>query len=347
MIELRSDTFTLPTTAMLAAMTRAPLGDDVYGEDPTVAALEAQAAERFGKEAASLMPSGTMANLAAIMAQTPRGGRVLVGTESDIYCYEAGGASVCGGAVFAPLPNQPDGRIRRADLAGPFLDDPDDPQFAPPAMICLENTHNRCGGVILPPSYQAEVAAFAAERAVALHVDGARIFNAAVGHGVPVTALTAGADTVSFCLSKSLGAPIGSMVVGTAAMIGRVKRVRKMLGGGMRQAGVVAAAGLVALDEMVDRLRDDHANARRLAAGLAQIAGLAVYPVHTNMVFFELTEPDADWRRFVESVARAGVRVAELGHGRIRAVTHASVDQDDIDRAVALIADVMTGALIR
>ncbi len=344
-IELRSDTFTQPDEAMRAAMMAAPLGDDVYGEDPTVNRLERLAADRLGKEAGCLMPSGTMANLAALMAHSPRGSKVLVGNESDIYLYEAHGASVCGGIGYEPIRNQPDGTLALSDLEAGFPEDDDDPQFALVSLICLENTQNRCGGVILPLDYQASVAAFAAERGVPVHLDGARIFNAAVGLGVPVADVARAADSVQFCLSKGLSAPIGSMLVGSAAFIDRARRIRKMLGGGMRQAGLVAAAGIVALDTATDRLAVDHENARRLAAGLAGIDGIELAaPVSTNILLFRVDHPRFDWTTVVDAAAAAGVAMAGFGHGRIRAVTHSGVTAAEVDRVVDIIREVLAGA---
>jgi threonine aldolase len=345
MIELRSDTFTQPTPAMLKAMVTAPLGDDVYGEDPTVARLERTAADRLGKEAGCLMPSGTMANLAAILAHCPRGSTAVVGDESDIYLYEAAGASTLGGVGYVPVPNRPDGTLALGDLAAAFPEDPDDPQFALPALVGLENTQNRCGGVPLPLDYQRRVAVLARERGVPLHLDGARIFNAAVALGAPAAWVAEAADSVQFCLSKGLSAPIGSVLVGTTDLVARARRVRKLLGGGMRQAGVVAAAGLVALDEMVDRLAEDHANARLLASGLASLPGIELDPatVRTNIVLFR---PDPErWRPpdLIASLGRAGVAVAGFGHGRIRAVTHADVSTADVERAVSIVDGVLRG----
>jgi threonine aldolase len=343
MIELRSDTFTLPTPAMRRAIAGAAVGNDEIGEDPTVNRLERMAAERVGMEAACLMPSGTMANLASILAHAPRGSSVLAGDESDIYLYEAAGASVCGGIGYVPVRNQPDGSMLLDDLDAAFPEDPTDPQFALPALLCLENTHNRCGGLILGPEHVRAVAALARRRGVALHLDGARLFNAAVGSGVTAAALAADFDSVQFCLSKGLGAPVGSMVAGGAAFVGRVRRVRKMLGGGMRQAGVVAAAGVVALDEMVDRLAEDHANARRLAAGLGAVAGLDVLPVHTNIVLFRVTAERYTWSTLIDAARRAGVALGGFGHGRIRAVTHAGVDAAAVDRSVEIIGGLLAG----
>lgn len=342
-VELRSDTFTLPTAEMLDAMVRAPLGDDVYGEDPTVNALEQRAADLLGKAAAIFMPSGTMANLAALMAHCPRGAKVIVGEDSDIYVYEAGGASVCGGITYHPLPNQPDGTLALHDIEAAFPLDPTDPQFALPALICLENPQNHTGGRVLPLEYLAGVRDLADRRGVKVHLDGARIFNAAVASGVPASTIAAYADSVQFCLSKGLSAPVGSMVVGDAAFIARVRRIRKMLGGGMRQSGVLAAAGLVSLDTIVPRLHEDHATARRLAEGLARVPGIDLdpRPVQINMVFFRLADPHADLGEFIERVAAHGVRVAELGKGRVRCVTHLGITPADIDRAVDVMAKVL------
>ncbi|MFE1479622.1 low-specificity L-threonine aldolase [Streptomyces fimicarius] len=342
MIELRSDTFTLPTPAMMRAMNEARLGDDVYGEDPTVLELEERAADLLGKQAGLLLPSGTMANLVSIMTHAPRGSKMLVGAESDIYIYEAAGATVCAGVMYEPVPNQSDGRLLLSDLRRGFPDDPDDEQFALPSLICLENTQNRCGGVVLPQTYLKEVWEFAHEREVAVHLDGARIFNASTALGLPVGEIAQYADSVQFCLSKGLGAPIGSMVVGTAEFITEARRARKMLGGGMRQAGLIAAAGLVALDDL-HRLQDDHANALRLAEGLAGTDGIEVDPaaVQTNIVMFRVTDPRFTWQTFVEAVGLHGLALAELGHGRLRAVTHCGVREADIDRALAIVRRVL------
>ncbi|GHH85672.1 threonine aldolase [Streptomyces sulfonofaciens] len=335
-VELRSDTFTMPTPAMLRAMTAARLGDDTYGEDPTVRELELLAARTLGKGDGCFMPSGTMANLASILTHCPRGTKVVVGAESDIYVYEAGGASVCGGVVFEPVRNAPDGTMALADIEAAFPEDPEDPQFALPSLLCLENPQNRCGGRVLPLDHLAQVAELARRRGVPVHLDGARIFNAALSSGVPASEIARHADSVQFCLSKGLSAPVGSMVVGDAGFIDGVRRVRKMLGGGMRQVGVLAAAGLVALEEMVDRLADDHVSARALAAGLALLPGVTVEPVETNMVFFRVAHPTLTQDKFLSLCSAEGVHLAELGHGRIRAVTHAGVSDGDVERALAV-----------
>jgi len=343
MIEMRSDTFTLPTRQMLSAMTEATLGDDVYGEDPTVERLEELAAERVGKPAACLMPSGTMANLAALLAHVPRGGKALVGNESDIYLYEAGGASVCGGVVYEPITTQLDGSLALGDLAAAFPREPDDPQFALPGLICVENTHNRMGGQVLSQAYLAQLRHFASERRVPVHMDGARIFNAAVATGESAASIASHADSLQFCLSKGLSAPIGSILAGEVEFIGKTRRIRKMLGGGMRQAGVVAASGLVALSTMVERLADDHDLAIQLAKGLAGVAGIDIEPtdVTTNIVLFQLTDKELDESRFVHAARQHGLAVGEFGHGRIRAVTHRGLDAMDVSAAVAIVAEAL------
>jgi threonine aldolase len=335
-VELRSDTFTRPTPQMLDAMVHAPLGDDVYGEDPTVRLLEEKAAAAVGKEAACLMPSGTMANLAALTAHAPRGSRVLVGRESDIYVYEAHGVSVCMGVALDPIEADANGQPSVPGLEAALPEDPDDPQFSLLAAVCVENTANRAGGIPVSPADLAGVVGFARHHRLAVHLDGARIFNAAVALGTPAAELARPADSVQLCLSKGLSAPIGSVVAGSAEFVARVRRVRKMLGGGMRQAGVIAAAGIVALDTMVDRLADDHANARLLAEGLAGIDGVVIDParVRTNIVMFRMDEPGPPHATLIRLAAERGVRLAELGKGQLRAVTHREVTADDVDRAV-------------
>jgi threonine aldolase len=333
-IDLRSDTVTLPTPRMREAMARAEVGDDVFGEDPTVNRLEAAAARAMGKDAAVFVPSGTMGNLSALLAHAQRGQEVILGDESHIFHYEAGGASALGGLVFHPVPTRADGRVPVEAIEGALRGRAD--WLAPPGVICLENTHNRCGGAVIPVEDFAAVAAVAARHNVPVHLDGARLFNAAVAAGVPVTAWTRHVTSVQFCLSKGLGAPAGSLVAGATDYVARVRRARKMLGGGMRQAGVLAAAGLVALTEMVNRLAEDHANARALAAGLAALPGLDVDPssVHTNIVIFRVA-PGLDGRAFVEAAQREGVRVIDMGAGRLRAVTHEGITSRDCGDAVA------------
>ena len=279
MIDLRSDTVTLPTPAMLDAIARAELGDDVFHEDPTVNRLERLAAEMTGKDAAVFVPSGTMGNLASLLAHAGRGHEVLVGDEAHIYHYEAGGAAALGGLVYHPIPTHPDGTLPLDALEAAIRPSAHDYHAAPAGVVCLENTHNRCSGAVLAPEYMAEVAALAARHGVPVHLDGARLFNAVVATAsVRVTDFTRHVSSVQLCLSKGLAAPAGSLIAGDEAFVDRARRVRKMLGGGMRQVGVLAAAGIVALTTMVDRLAEDHANARLLAERLAPLPGVDLDP---------------------------------------------------------------------
>jgi threonine aldolase len=337
MIDLRSDTVTQPTPAMRAAMAAAEVGDDVYGEDPTVNRLEALAAERLGKEAALFVPTGTMGNLIALLVHAGRGQEVLVSDEAHIYHFEAGGASALGGIPYHPVPTRPDGRMS-LDALQTALRPPDDPHQARPAALALENTQNRCGGRVLPLSYLADVREWATRHGLAIHLDGARLFNAAVALDVPVTALTAGSDSVQVCLSKGLAAPAGSLLAGTAAFVAAARRQRKMLGGGMRQAGVLAAAGILALTEMHERLHEDHAHARHLATDLAALPGIVLDPatVETNIIVFELA-PGRDPLAFRTQLADAGVRLSAFGATKLRAVTHHGISGADCRQAVATI----------
>ena len=334
-VDLRSDTLTRPTPAMRAAMAAAEVGDDVFGEDPTVNRLERQAAETMGKAAGLFMPSGTMGNLAALLAHCGRGDEAIVGDEAHTFYYEAGGMAALGGIQPRTVPNRPDGTLDitavEAAIRTPNV------HFPVTRLICLENTHNRCGGAVLDAAYMRAVRAVADAHGLAVHLDGARIFNAAVALGVPVSALAADADSVTFCLSKGLAAPVGSVLCGTPAFIDTARRARKQLGGGMRQAGVLAAAGLVALDTMVDRLADDHANARRLAEGLAGLRGVTPAPDagRTNIVVAALDRADIDVDALVERMAGEGVRFFGVGGNRFRLVTHWEVTADDVERALA------------
>jgi threonine aldolase len=334
-IDLRSDTVTLPGPAMFEASRGAQLGDDVYGEDATVAALEAEAAALLGLEASLFLPTGTMANLCALLTHAARGGRVVCGAESHVYRYEAGGASALGGLVYHPLPNTPDGAID-ADALGEALVASSDTHLAPAGVLTLENTQNRMGGLVLPPDRVASLVAISRAHAVPVHIDGARLFNAAAALGCPPSALVAGADSVQICLSKGLGAPLGSLLAGGRPFIERARRVRKMLGGGMRQVGVVAAMGMVALRENRARLGEDHVRASRLAVLLAAspAAGLRVRPVHSNMVFFEPALGPAE--ALVARTARRGVRIGSMGSA-VRAVTHLGVGDRDIEIAAQAI----------
>ena len=275
MIDLRSDTVTLPTPEMREAIARAELGDDVYGEDPTVNRLEAMAAAMMGKDAALLVPSGTMGNLAAMLTHCARGTKAIVGSQSHTNLYEAGGASALGGIVLTAIANTEAGELDTDELAHE-LGTPHDDHFAQPALVVIENTHNRCGGAPIKLSHMAEVAELSKRKKINVHLDGARIFNAALALETTTKEIASHADTVSFCLSKGLGCPVGSILCGSREFVAGARRTRKMLGGGMRQAGIIAAAGIVALTTTVDRLAEDHQNARALAQGLALVAGLNV-----------------------------------------------------------------------
>lgn len=340
-IDLRSDTVTLPTEAMRQAMAGAELGDDVLGEDPTVTRLEALAAETTGKEAALLVPSGTMANLVSLLTHCGRGDEILLGDQAHIFIYEQGGSAAVGGIHVHTVANQPDGTLDLDMLRKRIR--ADDPHFPRTRLIALENTHNRCCGSPLAPDYLQAVAALAAAHGLALHMDGARLFNAAVALGVPVAELAAPVDSLSFCLSKGLSAPVGSLVCGNAAFIRRARRNRKLLGGGMRQAGVIAAAGLVALREMVARLAEDHANARRLAEGLDNLSGARVdlQRVQTNIVYVDLPPEGLTAAEAMARLAAEGVQVGGTGERRFRAVTHYGIDAEAIQQALRVFARVL------
>ena len=329
MIDLRSDTVTQPGAAMRAAMAQAAVGDDVFGDDPTVNKLQEVAAARFGMQAGLFFPSGTQSNLAAVMAHCQRGEEVIVGQDAHTYRYEAGGAAVLGSIQPQPIQNKPDGTIDVADIEAAIK--PDDSHFAITRLIALENT---IGGKVLSRQYMAEVLALAKRRNLSTHLDGARVFNASVKLGMPAKELCAGFDTVSVCLSKGLGTPAGTVLVGRKDLIDRARRVRKMLGGTMRQVGILAAAGLYALEHNVDRLAEDHANAERLAKGLSAL-GLKVDPVQTNMVFAAVPrESVAGLKAHLEKNA-----VIALVSPRLRLVTHLDVDAAAIDRAVQVFGD--------
>jgi threonine aldolase len=315
-VDLRSDTVTRPSKAMREAMARAEVGDDVFGDDPTVNRLQERAAEIFGFEASLFFPTGTQSNLAALMSHCQRGDEVLVGMEAHTYRYEAGGGAVLGSIQPQAIPNRPDGTLDLKEVEAAIK--PDDPHFARTRLLALENTIT---GRVIPGQYFDDALALAKRRGLATHLDGARIFNAAVKLGMPVRDLCRGFDSVSSCLSKGLGAPAGTMLLGSKDFIARARRARKILGGVMRQAGVLAAAGLYALEHNVERLAEDHANAERLARGIGAPAP------QSNMVFFD-SKPG-----LVEHLAKHGVIV--LPGARLRLVTHLDVDAAGIDKAVA------------
>ena len=326
-------------------MARAELGDDVYGEDPTVNRLERIAAEMLGKEAALFVASGTMGNLAAMLTHCPRGTKALLGAEAHTYVYEAGGAAAFGGIVMTPLRNTEHGELD-LDQLREELERPPDIHFAALSLIALENTHNLCAGAAVELSHMAAVAEEARRHALPVHLDGARIFNAALALETSAAKIAATADTVSVCLSKGLACPVGSVLCGSDEFIRRARRIRKALGGGMRQAGVLAAAGIVALDKMVDRLAEDHLNARALAQGLALVAGINVRPVkrRTNMVVFDLEEGPAEAAKFVAAMQERDVLIGARGPSTYRAVTHHGISRAAIDRVVAVASEAAAAA---
>jgi threonine aldolase len=332
-VDLRSDTLTLPTPEMREAMARADVGDDVWGEDPTIQRLESLAASRLGKEAGLFVTSGTQGNLVSVVAHTRAGQEVILDLDSHIYNYEVAGAAMIGHLQMRPAktargflsPEQVREAIRPANIHLPET-----------GLVCLENTHNRHGGTCATPEELQAVADAAHQAGVPVHLDGARLFNAAIALRRPAADFARPVDSVTFCLSKGLGAPVGSVVCGSGEFIGRARRVRKMLGGGMRQAGIIAAAGIVALERMVDRLAEDHVNARRLAEGLAALPGLSVdlATVQTNIVIVRVERGAAAAAELVTGCAARKVKVHAMGPGAIRCVTHKDVDGDDIARAL-------------
>jgi threonine aldolase len=340
-IDLRSDTVTQPTAAMREAMATADVGDDVYGEDPTVNRLEAIVANMLGKEAAVFVSSGTMGNLTSVLAHCGRGDEMILGDRSHIFRSEQGGAAALGGVHPMVIRNQADGTLDMEEIQANIRGDNE--HYPVTKLICIENTHNFCGGRILPVAYMDELGDLAHEHGLKLHVDGARLWNAAVALGISPARLVQKADSVSVCLSKGLAAPVGSVVVGDQAFVQRARRMRKAVGGGLRQAGVLAAAGIVAVTEMVERLSDDHANARYMAEGLAQIEGISIDPagVETNLVFFELTRPDVTPAQLVNGLAEQGVKLSATGGRRLRAVLNYHVTAEDVDQVIAAVQTVL------
>jgi threonine aldolase len=335
-IDLRSDTVTHPTPEMRKAMFEADVGDDVYGEDPTVNRLEAMAARMMGTEAALFTTSGTQSNIVAVLTHTHHGDEIIMGDEAHILWYEVGGAAALGGVILRTVPNDSRGRLNLNDIERAIRGK--DIHYPETTLLCLENTHNRCGGTVLTVDYTDEVCKLAHTHGLKVHLDGARIFNAAVALGVPASKLVGNSDSVALCLSKGLSAPVGSLLCGSKSFVQRARKFRKMLGGGMRQAGVIAAAGIVALETMIDRMAEDHSNARRLAHGLAGIKGikLAQEDIPTNIVMFDLS-PELSVSEFLERLEKAGVKVG-LRDGRpFRAVTHRMVSTSDIDEALTRI----------
>jgi threonine aldolase len=335
-IDFRSDTVTLPTQAMRDAIYRAELGDDVYHEDPTTNRLQRMAADMLGKEDALFVASGTMANLVAVLTHCEADERILVGTEAHMHYYESEGIIRLVGVEVRTLPNDAQGRIDPAALEevlwrsdGPPID-----------LVCLENTHMRCGGMPLTAAYTAKIAAIAHGRGVPLHLDGARIFNSAVAQGVPAASLAEDVDSVMFCLSKGLCCPVGSVLCGSGEFIALARQSRKIIGGGMRQVGVLAAAGIVALESMIDRLAEDHANAKLLAEGLAEMPGITLNPmtVKTNIVIFDVR---GGAPAFLAAIAEHGILALPVGPERVRMITHNDVTREDVERALELIRGVL------
>lgn len=339
MIDLRSDTVTQPTPDMRRAMAEAEVGDDVYGEDPTIARLEELGADMMGKEAAVFVPSGTMGNQIAVLAQTTPGDEIILEAEAHVFYYEVGGLARLGGLQTRTVPGE-HGRIRPEQVAAAVRDE--NIHFPRTTLLCLENTHNRAGGTVLTVEQTAALAAVAHEHGLNVHLDGARVFNAAVALGVPVADLAAPCDTVMFCLSKGLSAPVGSLVAGPAATIARVRQFRKLLGGGMRQAGVLAAAGLIALQHMPARLAEDHEHARRLALGLAELPGVQVdlETVQTNIVIFHLSG-SVSGPALVSGLREHGVLANATGPKSVRFVTHKDITAADIDTTVQAVAGLL------
>jgi threonine aldolase len=336
------DTATLPTPEMMAAIAAAPLGDDVYGEDPTVNELEATAATMLGKQAAVLLPSATMANLTAVMSWTRPGDEIVLEAGAHVLYYEAGGLSAVAGCVPLPVPG--DRGVLRADAVERRLRPPD-PHFPHTSLLCVENTHNRAGGTVTPVAVMKELRDLCDRHHLALHVDGARIFNAAVALGVPAADLAADADSVSFALSKGLSAPVGALLAGTGEFIARARRARKMLGGGMRQAGVIAAAGLVALRTGVDRLSEDHQRARQIATRLAGLPGLRVDPgsVETNMVLADTSGWGMSAEQMVAELAGRGIKAAPRPPDTVRFVTHRQIGDAEVNALVDALREIHPG----
>jgi len=342
-VDLRSDTVTRPTPAMRQAMAEAEVGDDVLGDDPTVQALERRVAQLAGKEAAMFVPSGTMGNQLAIASLTEPGDEVLLEGDSHIFMYEQGGLAASSGCL-AHIVHGERGVVAPAALIGAIRGE--DEHNAHLTLVCVENTHNRAGGTIVPPAMLRELAGAARERGVRVHLDGARLWNASVASGIPIAEWSATADTVMMCFSKALGAPVGSILVGSGDVIRRARRLRKRWGGTMRQVGILAAACLHALDHHVARLAEDHVRAKRLAAGFRAAPGVRVSEPETNIVFVDLDDPALELPVVHRELEARGVRLWPFGARRLRAIAHLDVDDAGIERAIETLAEV-TGSLAR
>jgi threonine aldolase len=343
MINLISDTVTEPTQAMRTAMSFAAVGDDVSQEDPTVNQLQEMAAKRMGKEAGLFIPSGTMGNLLAVMVHCARGDEMILGNNMHTFLYEGGGSAVLGSVHSYTLPTQADGTLLLSDIEQAIRDESDD-HCPVSRLIVLENTHNRCAGVSLSAAYTRQVAALARKNKLKLHIDGARIFNAAIDQQCDVRELTDPADSVTFCLSKGLCAPVGSVLCGSEEFIHKARHLRKMLGGGMRQAGIIAAAGIVALESMVDRLAEDHRRAKTLADAIRDMKSENVASVeqHTNMIYLQLKDyARFDGDQLVKKMNALGVRFSAINARSVRLVTHYWIDDAAIDQTVTAFSKVL------
>jgi len=339
-IDLRSDTVTLPTEEMLEAIRHAELGDDVFGDDPTVNKLEELAAKKMGKEAALLVASGTQANLVSLMSNTKRGDLVILEAESHMYWYEVGGLSAIAGLLPWPIESKL-GVLDPKDVEVAIR--PKDIHFPEPALICIENTHNRHGGTVVKPHQIKAVSEVTKAHGLKLYMDGARIFNAAVALKVDVKEFTKHVDNLMFCLSKGLSCPVGSIVVGNQEFIEKARKTRKILGGGMRQAGIIAAPGIIALEKMIDRLEEDHKNARLLADGIAKVDGLAINLgiVQTNMVHFDVGELGITANQFISELEENSVLALTLAENKIRMVTHRGIEKEHIEKTLSILESIV------
>lgn len=345
-IDLRSDTVTHPTASMRQAMAEAEVGDDQYGEDPTVRRLEERSAEMLGKEAGCFVSSGTMGNLISILTHCGRGDEVLLGDECHVLWFESGGAATLGGLPFNKMRTTRMGMLDPGEVRDAIRESR--PGYQRTGVVCLENTHNRCGGTVLHPDQMCAVTTVAHERGVPVHLDGARIFNAAAALGLHASDVARDVDSVQFCFSKGLAAPVGSMVVGSKEFINGVRANRKLVGGAMRQAGVIAAAALVGLTEMVDRLPEDHRRARRLAEGLAEIPGVAIEldTVQSNIVILKPDPARVSSAEFIAGMAEGGIKVSNYGLRGLRLVTHYQITDEDIEKTLVTAAAVLEGAAV-
>ncbi len=343
-IDLRSDTVTQPTPEMRRAIFEADLGDDVYGEDNTVNRLQRMTADRLGMDEALFVASGTMGNLISVLAHCARGEEIILGDLSHIFVNEAGGISALGGVFPHTIPNQPDGTLKLDDIENAIRSE--NIHFPHTHLLSLENTHNRCYGAALTPQYTADAVALARRHGILVHLDGSRIFNAAAALNVDARKLVEGVDSVNVCLSKGLCAPVGSVICGSSAFITRARRIRKMVGGGMRQAGIIAAAGIAALEKMTERLSEDHENARFFANGILAIPGLATEPerVATNIVYIDLLDRKLSDDDFLDKLLAMGIKLSHTGPARFRMVSHHGITREDIEKALAAIDTLMKQA---